>query len=171
MATSERKLPSFNKKFLNKPGEIKIGIVVSKWNDDITSNLLEGALKVLLDAGISRENVFIEWVPGSFELPLGAQYLIEYENVAAVICLGCVIRGETAHFDYVCQGCSEGIKDVSIKYNRPVMFGVLTDDNKKQSIARSGGKLGNKGEEAALAALEMLALKHKLNQPKGKVGF
>lgn len=171
MATSERKPPSFDKASLKKPEELKIGIVVSKWNDDITFNLLQGAKKTILDAGIIDENLLIEWVPGSFELPLGAQYLIEYENVAAVICLGCVIRGETAHFEYVCEACSQGIKDVSIKFNRPVMFGVLTDDSKKQSLARSGGKLGNKGEEAALAALEMLVLKQRLNQVKGKVGF
>lgn len=171
MATAERKTPSFKKDSLNQPEDIKIGIVVSRWNDDITSNLLNGAQKIIEDAGISADHLIIEWVPGSFELPLGAQYLIEYKNVDAVICLGCVIRGETAHFDFVCKGCSEGILNVSLKYNRPVMFGVLTDDNRQQSKARSGGKLGNKGEEAALAVLEMIKLKQQLKQPKGKVGF
>ncbi|MBT3962549.1 MAG: 6,7-dimethyl-8-ribityllumazine synthase, partial [Flavobacteriales bacterium] len=101
-------------------------------------------------------------VPGSYELPLGAQWAIEKHELDAVICVGSVIRGETAHFDYVCQAVSQGVKDVSLEYNLPVIFGVLTDDNIEQSRARSGGEHGNKGTEAALTALEMLALRDSL---------
>ncbi|MEM7162731.1 MAG: 6,7-dimethyl-8-ribityllumazine synthase [Bacteroidota bacterium] len=171
MSTKDREVAQFDANRLSEIHKIKIGIVVSDWNKDITDGLLSGSRIVLEKAGIKEENIHIHKVPGAFELPLGAQFLLEYAQVAGVICLGCVIRGETAHFDYVCQGCSSGIKDVSLKYNAPVMFGVLTDDTKEQSIARSGGKLGNKGEEAAVAALEMLALKNSLSKPKGKVGF
>ncbi|NND77914.1 MAG: 6,7-dimethyl-8-ribityllumazine synthase [Flavobacteriales bacterium] len=171
MSTKDRESSSFEKSKLSEIDEQKIGIAVSEWNKDITSGLLEGAMEVLKSAGILSENIFVEYVPGSYELPLGAQFLLEYRMVDAVICLGCVIRGETAHFDFVCEACSQGVKDVGLKYNVPVMFGVLTDDNKEQSLARSGGKLGNKGAEAANAALEMLSLKQKLAKPKGKVGF
>lgn len=171
MSTKDRKNSSFNPKKLGDLNKIKIGIVVSEWNDEITIGLLNGAQSVLKEAGIVSKNIFIENVPGAYELPLGAQYQFEYNSVDAVICLGCVIRGETAHFDFVCQACSLGVKDVALKYNIPVIFGVLTDDTIEQSKARSGGKLGNKGEEAAVAALEMLALRHKMNPPKGKVGF
>ena len=171
MSTKDRQSSSFDKSKLSEIEELKIGIAVSNWNGDVTSGLLKGAKEILYSVGILEENIFIEHVPGAYELPLGAQFLLEYNLADAVICLGCVIRGETSHFDYVCDACSQGVKDVGLKYNVPVIFGVLTDDNKEQSIARSGGKLGNKGEEAAIAALEMLSIKQKLSMPKGKVGF
>jgi 6,7-dimethyl-8-ribityllumazine synthase len=134
-------------------------IVKSEWNDEITNGLCEGACESLIHAGVAPENIHSLDVPGSFELPLGAQWAIERYEVDAVICLGSVIRGETAHFDYVCQAVSLGIKDVALAYNLPVIFGVLTDDNIEQSRARSGGKLGNKGIEAAATALKMLNLR------------
>ena len=170
MSTKDRQSASFDSSRITDIDKLQIGIVVAEWNKDITDGLLSGAKQELLDSGIQENNILVHYVPGSYELPLGAQFILEYTGVA-VICLGSVIRGETAHFDFVCDSCNQGIKDVGLKYNSPVMFGVLTDDNKEQSIARSGGKLGNKGNEAATAALEMLALKQSLNKPKGKVGF
>ena len=132
------------------------GIVVSQWNEEITSGLLKGTYDTLLENGVAEENIIIKSVPGGFELPLGAQQLIENQKVDAVICLGCVIQGETRHFDFVCQGITFGIQTVSLKYNKPIIFGVLTDNTIQQSKDRSGGKHGNKGIEAAVTALKML---------------
>lgn len=137
---------------------MKIGIVVSEWNADITENLLKGAYNTLLKHGVEEEDIVVKHVPGSFELPLGAQIILEKLYLDAVICLGSVIRGETSHFDFVCQAAALGVKDVSLKYNKPVVFGVLTDDTKQQALDRSGGKLGNKGDEAAITAIKMVAL-------------
>jgi 6,7-dimethyl-8-ribityllumazine synthase len=141
---------------------MRIGIVVSEWNNDITDNLLRGAVETLAECGASLDYIKIIYVPGSFELPSGAQMLLENTSVEAVITLGCVIRGETPHFDFVCNACAQGVKDVSIKYNKPVIFGLLTDNNVEQSRARSGGNLGNKGVEAAVTAIKMIALQRQL---------
>lgn len=137
---------------------LRFGIVVSEWNDDITENLFLGAKQTLLEKGISPENI-IRWnVPGSFELVFGSKKMIETQKVDAVIAIGSVIKGETKHFDFVCSGVTKGIVDLNLKYNVPVIFCVLTDNTKQQSVDRSGGKLGNKGVEAAFAALQMTAL-------------
>jgi 6,7-dimethyl-8-ribityllumazine synthase len=141
---------------------MRIGIVVSEWNNDITDNLLRGAVETLTECGASLDYIKIIYVPGSFELPSGAQMLLENTSVEAVITLGCVIRGETPHFDFVCNACAQGVKDVSIKYKKPVIFGLLTDNNVEQSRARSGGNLGNKGVEAAVTAIKMIALQRQL---------
>lgn len=133
-------------------------IVKAEWNVEITDKLLAGAMTLLSQAGVPEKNIRVLNVPGSFELPLGAQWALEHHHSDAVICLGAVIRGETPHFDYVCQAVSAGIKDVALKFNKPVIFGVLTDDTPQQSHDRSGGKHGNKGTEAAATALKMLAL-------------
>jgi 6,7-dimethyl-8-ribityllumazine synthase len=162
MATAHRKSEMKKQDPIPGAADMKIAIVVSEWNEEITSGLLKGAKKILEDYKVDPRQTFIHHVPGSFELPLAAQFVIEYNKPDAVICLGCVIQGETKHFDYVCEGVSQGIKDVGLKYNLPVIFGVLTDNTIEQSRARSGGKLGNKGEEAALTALKMVALKQKL---------
>lgn len=144
--------------------KMKIAIVVSEWNHKITGNLLEGAKSSLLKAKLKKENLLIKYVPGSFELPTAAQMILEADKaVDAVICLGCVIQGETKHFDFVCQGVSQGIKDVSLKYNKAVIFGVLTDNNIQQSIDRSGGKHGNKGDEAAVSAVKMVSFQQSLS--------
>lgn len=140
----------------------RFAIVRSLWNNEITDNLCQGALDLLAHAGVSSVNIKTLSVPGSYELPLGAQWAIEKYEVDAVICLGSVIRGETPHFDFVCQAVSLGIKDVGLDYNLPVIFGVLTDDNIQQSRDRSGGKLGNKGVEAAATAIKMLHLRDSL---------
>jgi len=159
---SSSNLSYYDKSQLPDAQSMRIGIVVSEWNTEITDNLLRGAMEALTDAGASLDYIKIVYVPGSFELPSGAQLIFENTNVEAVICLGSVIRGETPHFDFVCNGVAQGIKDVALKYNKPTIFGVLTDNNVEQSRARSGGALGNKGIEAAITALKMIALKRQL---------
>jgi 6,7-dimethyl-8-ribityllumazine synthase len=137
----------------------RIAIVASKWNPEVTDALTEGAVATLTQAGVSPANIFVHRVPGSYELPSAAQFVIEgIHGLDAVICLGCVVQGETKHFDFINQAVAQGIKDVSLKYNRPVIFGVLTPDTLQQALDRAGGKYGNKGEEAAVAALEMIDL-------------
>lgn len=169
MSTAEKNLSSFNDANLPDASSMRIGIVVSEWNLSITSNLLKGAKELLEQAGIQEENLHIHWVPGSFELPSAAAMLLEHiEDLDGMITLGSVIRGETAHFDYVCQGVALGVKDVSLKYLKPVIFGVLTDDTKDQAEARSGGKHGNKGIEAAVTCVQMVALRNKLIADKQK---
>ena len=140
---------------------MKIAIVYATWNKEITNGLLKGAKQTLIECGCNEQDIIINKVPGSFELGLGAQFLLEKDtSIDAVICLGSVIQGETKHFDYVCQTTANAIKDVSLKYNKAVIFGVLTDNNQQQAIDRSGGKLGNKGVEAAVTAIEMVSLKN-----------
>lgn len=134
----------------------KIGIVVAEWNESITDSLYDGALTSLLAHGLKKGNIIRKNVPGSFELTLGALWLAEKKDIDAVICLGCVIKGETPHFDYICQAVAYGITEVNLKTGKPVIFGVLTVLDQKQAEARAGGKYGNKGEEAALTALKML---------------
>jgi 6,7-dimethyl-8-ribityllumazine synthase len=144
--------------------DMKLGIVVSEWNPEITEALFDGAVKTLLDLGISKKNILRKDVPGSYELTLGAQYFAEFTHVDAVICLGCVIQGETRHFDFICQAVANGLTTVSIKYNRPFIFGVLTTDTFKQAKERAGGKHGNKGIEAAVTAVKMIALKREFSK-------
>ncbi len=141
---------------------MRFGIVVSEWNHEITLALKEGAYSTLLKNGAEPDNILISFVPGSYELTLGAQLQLETNQVDAVICLGCVIQGETRHFDFICDAVANGITNLNIKYNTPVIFGVLTPGNQQQAIDRAGGKHGNKGDEAAATAIKMLALKHKL---------
>lgn len=157
---STKNLSNYTKVGLDGCQNMRFGIVVAEWNEGITKKLLEGALETLLKHGVEEENILIKNVPGSFELPLGAQYFFEFTNIHAVICLGCVIQGETRHFDFISQAVALGIKDVGLKYNAPVVFGVLTTDNEQQAIERAGGKLGNKGVEAAQTALKMVNLKY-----------
>ena len=137
----------------------KFAIVVAEWNEDVTEPLFEGAYHALIKMGVKKSNIVRKNVPGSFELPLAAQWEAEKKDIAAVICLGCVIQGDTPHFDYVCQGVSYGIMKVNLKTNKPVAFGVLTTLTKKQAMERAGGKLGNKGEEAAVTVVKMLETK------------
>lgn len=151
-------LKSVTAKSKIKLGSKKIAIVVAEWNEEITESLYEGAVSGLITGGVSNKNIIRLNVPGSFELSLGAQRVAVQKDVAAVICLGCVIQGDTPHFDYICQAVTYGITEVNLKFNKPVVFGVLTTLNKKQALERAGGKLGNKGEEAAHTALAMLAL-------------
>lgn len=151
--------------------EFSIGIVFSEWNDFVTHNLRDAALEILIKEGVKKENIKIFPVPGAFELSYATMQLCKEKKYDAVIAIGCVIRGETAHFDYVCSAVAQGLKDCNILTDTPAIFCVLTDDNKEQSIARSGGDLGNKGVEAAVTALQMISFKMNLNQKPGKLGF
>jgi 6,7-dimethyl-8-ribityllumazine synthase len=139
-------------------GKMRFGIVVSDWNRKVTWSLLEGAIKTLNKHGATDKNIVVKHVPGTFELTLGAQFLAEYEDLDAVICLGCVIQGETPHFTFICQGVTHGITQLNLDYNIPFIFGVLTTNTHQQAVDRAGGKLGNKGDEAAVTAIKMAAL-------------
>lgn len=134
----------------------KFALIVSAWNEEITEALYQGACQALLKLGATKSDLIRKNVPGSYELPLGAQRMAKRKDIDAVICLGCVIQGETPHFDYICQAVANGIMRTSLDSGKPVAFGVLTTLNKKQALERAGGKYGNKGEEAALTAVEML---------------
>jgi 6,7-dimethyl-8-ribityllumazine synthase len=170
MSSVNKNLSSVEGSKIPNAKDFKFGIVYSEWNYEITNALKEGALKTLLQNGALEENITLKEVPGSFELTLGAQYMAEFSNVDAVICLGCVIQGETRHFDFICDAVAKGITDLNIKYNMPFIFGVLTPDNQQQALDRSGGKHGNKGDEAAVTAIKMLGLK-KSFRSGGSVGF
>ena len=142
---------------------LRLGLVVSEWNAEITAALRDGAVETLLKHGVSLNNIVEERVPGSFELALGAQLLLSHKALDGVICIGSVVRGETPHFDFVCRATAQGIMDVGLKMNIPVIFCVLTDDNMEQARARSGGKHGNKGVEAAVALLKMADLRKRVS--------
>lgn len=157
MATSN--LSEYDKTTTPNAKKFKFGIVVSEWNKDITNNLYQGAITTLLENGALEKNIITVNVPGSFELIFGCKYLITKHQLDAVIAIGNVIQGETKHFDFVCEGVTQGIKDLNILYNTPVIFCVLTDNTKQQSIERSGGIHGNKGVECAVAAIKMAYLK------------
>ncbi|KQC28579.1 6,7-dimethyl-8-ribityllumazine synthase [Flagellimonas eckloniae] len=158
MATENKNLSVYDKSTIPNAKTLRFGIVVSEWNDTITEGLYNGAIDALMDCGALAENI-IRWnVPGSFELTFGCKKMLATQKIDAVIAIGSVIRGETSHFDYVCSGVTQGIKDLNIAYDVPVIFCVLTDDNLQQSLDRSGGKHGNKGTEAAIAAIKMATL-------------
>jgi 6,7-dimethyl-8-ribityllumazine synthase len=158
VATSLKNLSAYNKEELPNGADCKIGIVVSEWNDHITSKLLEGAIGTLKENGVEERNLHVYRVPGAFELPLGAQWLLTRRQLDGVIIIGVVIQGETRHFDFVCSGATQGIMDVMLKHNKPVSFCLLTDNTEQQSIDRAGGKHGNKGTEAAATVLRMIGL-------------
>ena len=139
--------------------KLKIGIAVAEWNDEITTYMKNAAEKTLMKFGVPESNIILKHVPGSFELPLAAKYLIDYSKVDGVVCLGCVIEGKTRHFDFVCHGVTQGIMDLNITTGVPVIFGILTTKNQQQAKERAGGRIGNKGEEAALAVLKMIGIK------------
>ncbi|MGZ5255745.1 MAG: 6,7-dimethyl-8-ribityllumazine synthase [Flavitalea sp.] len=155
---STTNLSDYNPELVPDASDMRFGIVVSDWNIEVTGALLEGAVTTLKKHGTSTKNIVIKHVPGSFELTLGAQFLAEYDDLDAVICLGCVIQGETPHFNYICQGVTQGITQLNLEYNLPFIFGVLTTLDQQQAIDRAGGKHGNKGDEAAVTAIKMAAL-------------
>jgi 6,7-dimethyl-8-ribityllumazine synthase len=158
MATNLKNLSDYNPDDIPSGEGRKIGIVVAEWNAEITQALLGGTVRTLTKHGVSEGDIWIDYVPGSFELPLGAQLMMESRGPEAVICLGCIIQGETRHFDFICQGVTRGITDLNLKYGKPFVFGVLTTDTIEQARDRSGGRHGNKGDEAAVTALKMIAL-------------
>jgi 6,7-dimethyl-8-ribityllumazine synthase len=162
MATGLFDFKSFNND-IPSAKNMRFGIVVATWNSDITERLLEGAVAGLLKAGCLESNIAVKHVPGTVELTLGAQFFAEYTDVDAVIVLGCVIQGDTRHFDFVCQSVTQGITQLMISWNMPIAFGVLTTDNMQQALDRAGGCLGNKGQEAAATAIQMVALQNEMD--------
>ncbi|WP_343695486.1 6,7-dimethyl-8-ribityllumazine synthase [Flavobacterium sp.] len=171
MATENKNLSEYDKNTIPNAKDFRFGIVVSEWNDVITEGLYNGAFDALIDCDVPAQQI-IRWnVPGSFELIYGAKKMLQTQNVDAVIVIGCVIQGETKHFDFVCEGVTQGIKDLNVQTDIPVIFCVLTDNNMQQSIDRSGGAHGNKGTEAAIAAIKMAYIRqqasitHPFNQP------
>ncbi|GGX23327.1 6,7-dimethyl-8-ribityllumazine synthase [Aquimarina muelleri] len=160
MATENKNLSEYDKTIIPNAKNFRFGIVVSEWNEQITQGLFQGAFDALIDCGTIKENI-VRWdVPGSFELIYGCKKMQKsYDMLDAVIAIGCVIQGETKHFDFVCEGVTQGIKDLNINSDIPVIFCVLTDNTLQQSIDRSGGKHGNKGSEAAIAAIKMAQLR------------
>jgi 6,7-dimethyl-8-ribityllumazine synthase len=151
-------LSTYDPESVPDASDMLFGIVVADWNREITRSLLDGAVETLKKHGADEENIIIKHVPGAFELTLGAQFFAEYDDVDAVICLGCVIQGETPHFTYICQGVTQGITQLNMEYNIPFIFGVLTTNDHQQAVDRAGGKHGNKGDEAAVTAIKMAAL-------------
>ena len=156
MASSSKNLSSYSQINLTEVSGRKLGIVVSEWNSSVTESLLEGTRQTLLSHGVKKEDVVVTQVPGSFELSLGAQRMAKLTDLDAVICLGCIIQGETRHFEFICNAVANGLTEVSLKYDKPVIFGVLTTDTYQQALDRAGGKHGNKGDEAAITAIKML---------------
>ncbi len=159
MATENKNLSVYDKNTVPNAKNFRFGIVVSEWNETITEGLFSGAYQALLENEVPKEHI-IRWnVPGSFELIYGSKKMLQTQNVDAVIAIGCVIQGQTKHFDFVCEGVTQGIKDLNIQTDIPVIFCVLTDNTMQQSIDRSGGIHGNKGTEAAIAAIKMAYLR------------
>ena len=157
MATKNTNLSTYNKDEVPNAKGLRFGIVVSQWNKNITDGLLKGVNDTLIDCGVLTTDIEKLEVPGSFELIYGTKILVK-RKLDAIICLGSVIQGETKHFDYVCQAVSNGIKDLNISLDIPVIFGVLTDNTMEQAVSRSGGSNGNKGIEAAITAIKMADL-------------
>jgi 6,7-dimethyl-8-ribityllumazine synthase len=162
MATAGTDLSAVDFNTLPKADAFSIGLVVAEWNADITENLFNGAKDTLLEAGVPENQIERVNTPGTFELTYGAKRLCEQQTFDAIVAIGTVIQGETKHFDFVCQGVTQGITQLNLDYTTPVIFCVLTDNTKQQSIDRSGGKHGNKGVECAVAAIKMAALKNSL---------
>jgi 6,7-dimethyl-8-ribityllumazine synthase len=159
MATVNKNLSTYDKATIPNAKDFRFGIVVSEWNDNITEGLYNGAVEALTENGVTEDNI-IRWnVPGSYELVYGSKHLLKTQNVDAIIAIGSVIQGETKHFDFVCSATAHGIQELNVQFDTPVIFCVLTDNTLQQAIDRSGGKHGNKGVEAAIAAIKMAALR------------
>jgi 6,7-dimethyl-8-ribityllumazine synthase len=163
MATHLKNLSDFSNTTVPFAAGFRFGIAVAEWNQEITHALYQGAYQMLLKHGVVESDIITYTVPGSFELTSGADLLLKNLKLDAVICLGCVIQGETRHFDFICNAVANGISNVALKYNKPVIFGVLTTDNQQQAIDRAGGKHGNKGDEAAITAIKMADMAKDLN--------
>lgn len=162
MSTANHNLSDYESDKLPSASDMRFGVVVSEWNPNVTESLLEGVLQTLQNQGAAPDQIVIQYVPGSFELVYGAKFLAENAKVDAVIALGSVVRGDTPHFDFVCQGVTHGISYLNATQTVPIIFGVLTTDNMEQATDRAGGRYGNKGDEAAVTAIKMVALKRGL---------
>ena len=159
MASTDKNLSEFSTESLPNVSNKKFAIIVAEWNEDVTEALYVGAYTTLIDNGVEPENIRRINVPGSYELSLGAQKMAQKPEIDAVICIGCVIQGETKHNDYINHAVAQGLTNVSLKYDKPVIFGILTPNNQQQAIDRAGGIHGNKGDEAAITAIKMLGIK------------
>src|SRR5512139_245631 len=148
---------------------LRVCIVVARWNEFVTRKLLEGAESCLGERGVAKDDVTVTWVPGAFEVPTAANWAARSGKFDAVVCIGAVIRGDTAHFEYVAGGATEGIARIALETGVPVIFGVLTVDNVEQAMSRAGGRDGHKGEEAAQAAIEMANLRRMLSPQNGQI--
>ena len=164
MATAYHNLSDYDFNSVPDASEMRFGIVVSEWNHHITGALLDGAVRTLKKHGAKDENILVSTVPGSFELTFASAQLVKSGKVNAVIALGCVIRGETPHFDYVCGGATQGITQLNATQDIPVIFGLITTNNMQQAEDRAGGKLGNKGDECAVTAIKMIDFVCKLKK-------
>ncbi len=162
MSSADKNLSVFNTEGLPDISNRKFAIVVAEWNSEITEALYDGAYKTLIEYGATEQNIERGNVPGSFELTLGAHWFAQREDIDAVIALGVVIQGETKHNDYINHAVAQGITNISIQNNKPVIFGVLTPNNMEQAVERSGGVHGNKGDEAAMTAIKMVGLKEQV---------
>ena len=163
MATKNHNLSDYDINSVPNAKDMKVGIVVSEWNDNITGALLEGAKKTLMKHGVAESNIKVETVSGSFELVMGAQLMVK-SDVDAVIAIGCVIRGDTPHFDYICEGTTYGLARLNATQSKPVIYGLITTNDMQQALDRCGGKMGNKGDECAVAAIKMVALSRRLSK-------
>ncbi|CAG5010611.1 6,7-dimethyl-8-ribityllumazine synthase [Dyadobacter sp. CECT 9275] len=167
MSSADKNLSVFSTEGLPDISQRKFAIVVAEWNSEVTEKLFEGAYATLIRYGALAKNIERGNVPGSFELTLGAHWYAQREDIDAVVALGVVIQGETKHNDYINHAVAQGITNVSIKTNKPVIFGVLTPNNMEQALERSGGVHGNKGDEAAITAIKMLGLQEKITNRRG----
>lgn len=168
MASKLKNLSKHNAQGIPSALGMKFGIIASEWNTEITESMVKAAQDTLIAYGATKKNIITKYVPGSFELTFGAQLLADYTNVDAVLCIGCVIQGETRHFDFICEGIANGITQLNIDYGIPFIFGVLTTNTMLQAKERAGGKHGNKGVEAAVTAIKMVALQHEMKMGSTK---
>lgn len=162
MASSLHNLSEYNPQQVPSTDGMRFGIVVSEWNSQVTGALLEGARDTLRRLGVSDDRIMVKTVPGSFELIFGSAQMVKSGLVDAVIAIGCVIRGDTPHFDYICQGATHGISELNLHGDVPVIYGLLTCNTLQQALDRAGGTLGNKGDEAAITAIKMVEYKRQL---------
>ena len=171
MATAYHNLSAYDSDSVPNGTDMRIGIVVSEWNEPITGALLEGCKTTLLAAGVPESNIHVLWVPGAFELPLGAKMLAGKEKLDGLVCLGCVIKGDTRHDEYINAAVSQGIMQLALVSGNPVTFGLLTVENEQQALDRAGGKYGNKGDEAAQTVLRMIRIGKDIKEQKSSIGF
>jgi 6,7-dimethyl-8-ribityllumazine synthase len=162
MSSTDKNLSSFSTSGLIDVSDLKFAIVVAEWNTEITEALFKGAVNTLIANGVREENIIRGDVPGSYELTLASQWYASRDDIAAVIAIGAVIKGETSHNEYINHAVAQGLTNVSLQFNKPVIFGVLTPNNMQQALDRAGGVHGNKGDEAAITALKMISLQHKI---------
>ncbi len=155
MATAYHNLSDYDPNKMPDASDMSVGIIAAEWNENITTPLLDGAVETLVKNGVKQENIYVSYVPGTFELTFGARQMAIMKRPDAVITLGCVVRGDTPHFDYVCQGVTQGMTILNTEFDIPFIFGVLTTDTMEQAEIRAGGSLGNKGDECAVAAIKM----------------